>query len=140
MSLKRRNLIAFLLILLSAALWASGQYALEKARDADNSRYDIGPMGVTGEPGDFTPMTEVSSDSAGTEVSAAGIAGYALCVVSAVAAVAGVFVLFPKAPLLGPDGASMLAGVYVLTAYALLDYFGWFPGYFFRIPVGLQRN
>lgn len=145
MFLRRRNIIAWALLLLASVCFA---FARPDPRDTSEhlptdsvvaSSVVASSVAPTSD-GAFDELTEpfgtLSAEKIEGIVTLRRALVFVLYFVSAGAAFAAVFILYADAPVLGPDGSSMLAASLMLLAYALLDAYGWFPGYFFRIPAG----
>ena len=130
MFLKRRELTAFLLLLLAAVAWSFGLGAVrgneengpydtcstelwdtttpDTAWTAGGSAVDRGVSG-TARP-DTAPLLvqEPETEEKGESPEAGRVFGFVLCFLAAGAAFAGGFLLSPKRPLFGPDGVCLL--------------------------------
>lgn len=121
MSLKHRNVIAWLLILAAAISWSAGCFFFRPSTDALPS------------PTRDTYETFVSAETSGTAVSASsGLSERGtrtvfilLCLIAAVTAGLSVFVLYSNTPLWGPDGAFLLLA-FLSTKLLSPPYYGTF--------------
>lgn len=134
MSLKRRNAAAALLLLLSSALWVLGIWAIRGTSQSivaettfpENSTYatQATVFPNTAPSQDWTEETIPASEP-GTppthEASSPGrkAIGVALCFLAAGCGVLGVFRYRQKTPLLGPDGAVLVMGLWLTFRGAL---------------------
>ena len=149
MSLKRRNIIACILILFAAVCWIFGQQMLsgtsEGVVETTYSAEDVNTMAATIYPtsiavtypleeGTTTGSTSISPSEPGNAYaeaignsSTSKFFGFLLCLAAVASAGVAVFGLWLKAPILGPDGVSILAAVGGTTYYALrnMDYIMW---------------
>lgn len=147
MSLKRRNFIAWTLILLAAVCWTLGQQMLSDVlknavtETTYSSAYDY-TMEATVYPSSISSTVPDSSNTspsepgiASTEVNNRGnkFPGFLLCIAAAVSAAAAIFVFWQKAPILGPDGMCIIGAFIILLFYAFLDmeYIMWTSTYNF---------
>ncbi len=117
MSLKRRNIIACILLLLAAACWTFGYGMVREVPGTGVAETSfMTTYAATEWP---TPDTESSeaSETTPAEVEAvrpnrgSKFLGVLLCFLSAAAGITGVFGLRQTAPVLGPDGVSMLLAI-----------------------------
>lgn len=147
MSLKRRNLIAWMLLLLAALGWTSGKNLL---RPLPGEPASTTMTGTTAEPwnteaGITSPTTESAADwetipaygSPQIQEPTKGrkAAGYLLCFAAAALAAVAIFFLRQKAPVFGPDGAVLVLAlvgfllIWVNAAYLYpgiyLPYLAW---------------
>ena len=126
MSLKHRNRIAWLLILVSALSWSAGLIFFKPATDALPSATTPGAI----------YETFVSAETSGTAQSASsGLSERGnrtvfifLCLIAAVTAGFSVFVLYAKTPVLGPDGALLLLA-FLSTKLLSPPYYGTFADF-----------
>lgn len=134
MSLKRRNAVATLLLLLSAALWVLGIWAVRGVSRSivaettfpENSVY---ATQAATRPADLSSETwteeSIFASEPGTpptsEAPSPGrkAIGVALCFLAAGCGLLGIFRYRQKAPLLGPDGAAMVMGLWLTFRGAL---------------------
>ena len=131
MSLKRRNSIACSLLLLAAVLWTLG-YGMVQGTQGNGIAETSFATAYTAT--EWTAIdTESSTPTTPAEVEAAQskpgskFLGVLLCFSAAAAAVTGVFVRRQTAPVLGPDGVSMLLAIGGTLYYFLgnMDYILW---------------
>ncbi len=135
MSLKRRNTAAALLLLLSAVLWVLGITSARGIFRHTVSETTVPAASITATQASSHPATESSEDR--TEETASpsepGIppisvpisparraAGIALCFLAVGCGILGVFRYRQKTPLLGPDGAALIVGLWL----AFRDFLG----------------
>lgn len=123
MSLKRRELFAWILIVLAAVCWASGQMLLSRLDGEPHETTapaDIStsfPMaGETIHP-TFSAQEQHLLDDPEPESPDASAAGFVLSFAGAVVGIAAVFALRRTAPLLGPDGGVILLGFVLWALY-----------------------
>lgn len=140
MSLKRRNIIAWILLILCSVAWVAGQRMLGNfAGNAATATTSPGAIQETKYPPDTTapspefttpvqgetiPGTEASAGQIGTVSPTSGgsepgvfpssgqkAAGFSLSFAGAALAIAAIFLLGQQAPALGPDGIALLPGL-----------------------------
>lgn len=136
MSLKRRNIIAWALILLAAVCWAAGQYILQIPFESpvsttiaatDVSFISTSFVFPTSDseaeaPAPEIPISEESNSSHREDTAAYSnrkTLGIALCFAAVGAGCIAVFLFSQKAPILGPDGLCLIAAVYFFVICAL---------------------
>ena len=127
MSLKHRELIAWLLIVLAAVSWSTGQRILgyplgggnyeTTAPTPDNT--SIPATEVTDRP-TYGAQEQHFLDEPESEPTDSRVLGFVLCFASAVMGIAAVFVLRRTTPLLGPDG------VLILLALMIWGWYHWY--------------
>ena len=131
MSLKRCNSIACGLLLLAAVLWTFGYGMVQEVPGNGIAETSFATAYTATE---WTAIdTESSTPTTPAEVEAvrtnrgSKFLGVLLCFSAAAAAVTGVFVLRQTAPVLGPDGVSMLLAIGGAIYYFLgnMDYILW---------------
>lgn len=115
MSLKRRNWIACLLLLLAAVCWTRGRQMTHEIRTdtyVTTAVISYGSDTTEGwmQAGDMVASGDGQEAGSGSVHSGKRI-GLLLCFAAAIAAGAAVFGLRQKQPLLGPDGAAILVGI-----------------------------
>lgn len=123
MSLKRRDLIAYVLILIAALGWTIGQYMLSNPYgDIDETTVTatMVPIEATTFPTEegYVPTTTVIKDEIPSPTepyepnfNGEEIAGFTLSFAGIAAMIVSVFVICQKAPVLGPDGVALLAAL-----------------------------
>jgi len=149
MSSTRRNIIAYILLLLSVSSWVFGQRLIHgfsqegvstttetTSADLDFTETSAGTEGKTEAtvypPTDVRPSSPPSLTGMYAGQSTAGsrgsrLLGFLLCFSSAAFAVIGTFVFWQKSALLGPDGVCMLMGGLLLFLHFFQnrDYILW---------------
>lgn len=131
MSLKRRNSIAFALLLLAAVCWTFG-YRMAQGGPERSGTVETTYAATHSAAEWTTPATENSETTPAVQEpekpnGGSKFLGLLLCFAAAASALAAVFGFRQTAPILGPDGISMLAAVGG-TAYNALqnrDYIMW---------------
>lgn len=127
MSLKRRNIIAFLLIILTAVCWVSGQQLLraDEAPAGATAPTLMKPTGATTPspitrpttaPGTYFPPSRplaTGSASTGTGDSdrhggVGRMSGLILCLAAVIVDIVLIFILYQKSAIFGPDGIALL--------------------------------
>lgn len=123
MSLKRRDLIAYVLILIAALGWTIGQDMLSNPYgDIDETTVTatMVPTEATTFPTEegYVPTTTVIEDEIPSPAepyepnfNVEEIAGFTLSFAGIAAMIVSVFVICQKAPVLGPDGVALLAAL-----------------------------
>lgn len=146
MSLKHRNIIAVILIMVAAFCWSFGQQMLDEQAQSiigattvtggylEESQVTIHPA-VTHDTrppedgdGNTVPTTPgIHEEIEETDHSAERMIGFALSFVALAAGIIAIFVLSQKNPIFGPDGICMLTGVafFVYDATQNMDYMMW---------------
>lgn len=131
MFLKHRNEIALLLILLAAIFWALGRPMLQRAPESgiaatiypSSSATTIYTAEAVTVPPEESISGSVPAPSTPGEFKAYTpgnrLLGFVLCFLSGACAIIAIFVLQPKAPLLGPDGVAFLGAFYDLIPHGL---------------------
>ena len=136
MSLRRRNVIAWILLALAAISWTNGQRMIRATQESLIAATTEGQMNTTYAetvPNDeiqFTFFPETSPPTIPAEdwtISTAStveemtptdsgnlkMLGFLLCFAGAALAIAAVFILWQKSPILGPDGVAVVLAVMV---------------------------
>lgn len=146
MSLKRRNIIALILILVAAVCWTFGQQMLDTHAEGDVT--ETTPPGIvetmysttaptthpnkdgttTTIPSTTTPsVSEPRENEGNANYHAKRLLGFILSFAAVAAGIIAIFVLSPKNPVFGPDGIC-LATALLTTAYHIslnMDYIMW---------------
>ena len=142
MSLKRRNAIACGLLLLAAICWTFGYRMVQRSPDKAGAAETVYPLthdstteaailptSVPAEDGtaSYLPSERAPADEDGETAGGSKFLGFLLCFGAAAAAGIAVVGFWQTAPILGPDGVSMLAamGSTVYTALQRMDYIIW---------------
>lgn len=136
MSLRRRNIIAYMLILVAAITWAWGQQLIQNISTYDYATTapatyttidatTIAPThsarGTTPNRNNSTlPTGAVYPETIEADYHSQRNTGFILCAVGAGVALAAMFLLWQKAPLYGPDGAVLFLGMVGLFKRDLL--------------------
>lgn len=131
MSLKRRNFIALGLLLFAAIGFSIGRTLLKDSTghetvEATSILATEIPEQATTSPGVAQPVPETTQPgtSSASDPANRGIRrflGYGLCFAAAAAAIGAVFGLRQTAPVLGPDGIGMLAGLFCILYYMAIN-------------------
>ena len=131
MSLKRRNFIALGLLLFAAIGFSISRTLLKDSTghetvEATSILATEIPEQATTSPGVAQPVPETTQPgtSSASDPANRGIRrflGYGLCFAAAAAAIGAVFGLRQTAPVLGPDGIGMLAGLFCILYYMAIN-------------------
>ncbi len=139
MFLKRRNLIAWALLLIAAAAWILGQAEIRQAYYDHNVTATIAPTTsytvyptVPPTASETTPPT--TQDSPQVPNQSQRFWGYVLCVFSGAAAIFGIFPLRQGFPLLGPDVILGIGAVYSWGYHTYVQGSGSLPYFFYDQP------
>lgn len=140
MSLRRRNIIAFILILLAAVCWTFGQQMLDPHPEDDlaemttevtvysSTNAAMHPVEDVTIPASTTPAPPGSSGSDRNDNSPfPQMFGMILSFVAVIAGIIAIFALSQKNPILGPDGICWALAL-LATAYHIsvnMDYIIW---------------
>ena len=136
MSLKHREWIAWVLIVLAAVSWSTGQRILGHPLSGGNyettapipDNTDLPATEVTGRP-TYSAQEQHLLDETESEPPDSRVPGFVLCFVGAVMGIAVVFVLRRTSPLLGPDGVLILLALMIWGWYHLY----WITDDWFRV-------
>lgn len=136
MSLKHREWIAWLLIVVAAISWSIGQRILGYPLGGGNyettapipDNTSVPATEVTGRP-TYSAQEQHLLDDPEPEPADPRVPGFVLCFVGAILGIAAVFVLRRSTPLLGPDGSLLLI---VLLVWGWYHWY-WVEDHWFRL-------